>query len=63
MNDDIFAPKKKPPVHEIGIDLTTLSVAELRERIDLLKAEIARLETSISSKMSSKAAAESVFKL
>ena len=36
-------PKKKI-VHEIGQDLTLLSVGELNERIALLKDEIARLE-------------------
>ena len=33
---------KKPIAHEIGSDLSMLSVDELKARIELLKAEIAR---------------------
>ena len=51
--DDDDRPKKKI-VHEIGQDLTLLSVGELNERIALLKAEIARLEGDIKSKQASK---------
>ena len=40
--DDDDRPKKKI-VHEIGQDLTLLSVKELDERVGLLKEEIARL--------------------
>ncbi len=54
-------PKKKV-VHEIGQDLTLLSVQELRERIELLKSEIARLEMDIKGKQASRSAAESFFK-
>lgn len=54
-------PKKKR-VHEIGSDLSLLSVADLSERIASLKAEIARLETEISSKQASRGAAESLFR-
>ena len=39
-------PKKKI-AHEIGQDLSLLSVGELGERIDLLKEEIARLEAEM----------------
>ena len=39
--DDL--PKKKV-THEIGQDLSLLSIAELSDRIALLKEEIARLE-------------------
>ena len=59
--DDEDKPKKKI-AHEIGQDLTLLSVAELRERIELLKNEIARLEGDIKSKQASRSAAESFFK-
>ena len=41
--DDDDKPKKKL-VHEIGQDLTLLSVGELTDRVALLKQEIARLE-------------------
>ncbi len=59
--DEDDRPKKKI-AHEIGQDLSLLSVAELRERIALLKEEIARLETNIASKQASRTAAEGIFK-
>lgn len=59
--DEDDRPKKKI-AHEIGQDLTLLSVAELRERIELLKSEIARLENDIKSKQASRSAAETFFK-
>jgi uncharacterized small protein (DUF1192 family) len=59
--DDEDRPKKKL-VHEIGQDLTLLSVAELNERIALLKEEIARLEADIMKKQASKSAADLFFK-
>jgi len=52
---------KKPQPHEIGMDLSALSVAELKERIDLLKAEIVRLEADIEKKGSTRDVAESLF--
>jgi uncharacterized small protein (DUF1192 family) len=61
MIDEDDRPKKKI-THEIGQDLTLLSVGELRERIELLKAEIARLEADIKNKQVSRSAAESFFK-
>jgi uncharacterized small protein (DUF1192 family) len=54
-------PKKKV-AHEIGSDLSLLSVDELKARIELLKEEIARLETDIGNKHAKKAAADSFFK-
>lgn len=59
--DDDDRPKKKI-AHEMGQDLTLLSVAELNERIALLKGEIARLEADIASKQASKSAADLFFK-
>jgi uncharacterized small protein (DUF1192 family) len=59
--DDEDRPKKKI-VHELGQDLTLLSVAELNERIALLKEEIARLEADIKGKQASKSAADLFFK-
>ena len=53
---------KKTPVHEIGQDLSLLSVAELHERVAILKAEIERLEAEAGSKDASKNAAEAFFK-
>lgn len=55
-------PKKKKTVHEIGQDLSLLSVGELNERIAALRAEIGRLEAELSVKGSTKSAAEALFK-
>jgi uncharacterized small protein (DUF1192 family) len=57
--DDL--PKKKI-THEIGQDLSLLSVGELGERVGLLKEEIARLEAEMARKRSSKSAADVFFK-
>jgi uncharacterized small protein (DUF1192 family) len=59
--DDDDRPKKKI-VHEIGQDLTLLSVGELADRVALLKEEIARLEANMASKQASKSAADLFFK-
>jgi len=48
--------------HEIGQDLSLLSAEELRERIAMLKAEIARLESDLDAKGVSRAAAEAFFR-
>jgi uncharacterized small protein (DUF1192 family) len=55
-------PIKKKPVHEIGQDLSLLSVGELNERIAALHAEIRRLEAELTVKGSTKSAAEALFK-
>lgn len=55
-------PIKKKPVHEIGRDLSLLSVGELNERIAALRAEIRRLEAELTVKGSTKSAAEALFK-
>ena len=54
--------RKAPSHHEIGQKLDTLSVAELAERIDLLQAEVARLESVRAAKQASVAAADAFFK-
>jgi uncharacterized small protein (DUF1192 family) len=54
-------PKRKI-THDIGQDLCLLSVAELDERIALMKDEIARLEADRDSKNDSKAAAQALFR-
>jgi uncharacterized small protein (DUF1192 family) len=59
--DDDDRPKKKL-AHEIGQDLTLLSVEELRERIGLLKEEIARLEANMTAKQAQRSAADQFFK-
>ena len=58
--DEDDRPKKKI-VHEIGQDLSLLSVGELNERIALMKSEIARLEVDINSKQSSRSTADQFF--
>jgi len=59
--DDEDRPKKKIS-HEIGQELTLLSVKELQERIDLMREEIARLEADIAKKQASRSAADQFFK-
>jgi uncharacterized small protein (DUF1192 family) len=50
-------------VHEIGQDLAQLSVDEIDLRIELLKAEIARLSDARRAKTETRAAADAFFKL
>ena len=59
--DDEDRPKKKI-VHEIGQELTLLSVRELDERVALLKEEIARLEADKARKQAQRSAADQFFK-
>jgi uncharacterized small protein (DUF1192 family) len=59
--DDEDRPKKKI-AHEIGADLSLVSVEELKERIQLLQDEVARLEADIARKQASKSAADAFFK-
>lgn len=51
----------KNPEHVVGEELSTISVDELRERVGLLKTEIARLEAEIAEKGSSRSAADANF--
>ncbi|MEJ2373949.1 MAG: DUF1192 domain-containing protein [Pseudolabrys sp.] len=59
--DDDDRPKKKIS-HEIGQDLTLLSVEELAARLQLLHDEVARLEADMASKRASRSAADQFFK-
>ena len=59
--DEDDKPKKKV-THEIGQDLTLLSVEELGARVQLLHDEIRRIEADISQKRASRAAADQFFK-
>ena len=59
--DDDERPKKKI-AHEIGQDLTLLSVTELDERVVLMRAEIARLEADKAKKQAQRSAADQFFK-
>ena len=60
-SEDDDRPRKKI-AHEIGQDLSLLSVEELNERIALLNAEIARLQEAMTKKRASKDAANAFFK-
>ena len=60
-SEDDDKPRKKIS-HEIGQDLSLLSVEELGERIALLRSEIERLEAASAKKRASKDAANSFFK-
>ena len=55
-------PRKKPVSHEIGQDLSALSIEELEKRVALLKGEIIRLEDACAVKRASMSSAESFFK-
>jgi uncharacterized small protein (DUF1192 family) len=55
-------PRKKPRPHEIGQDLSLLSVDELSQRIAMLRDEIARLEQERAAKGATKSAAEALFR-
>lgn len=59
--EDDDRPRKKVS-HEIGQDLSLLSVDELGERIALLQGEIERLNQAMAKKRASKDAANSFFK-
>jgi len=61
---DIFDDDRKQVKrqHEIGQDVSLLSVADLAERIELLKSEIARLEQELAARGSTKQAAEALFR-
>src|SRR5579863_1041056 len=62
-DDDVSrAPPKKQAAHEIGQPIDALSAEELAERIQLLKAEIARLEAAIAARQATKEAASAFFK-
>ena len=59
--DDEDRPKKKI-AHEIGQDLSLLSVEELKLRVQLMQDEIRRLEADIVQKNAKRAAADQFFK-
>ncbi len=52
---------EEEPTPEKKLDLERLSVEELHERIDSLKAEIAACEGELSKKQSHKSAADALF--
>ena len=62
MDTEEDRPKKRREI-AIGEDLATLSVGELKRRIETLEQEISRYKAAIAEKQKSKDAANSVFKL
>lgn len=55
-------PRAKPLAHEVGQDLSRLSVAEIDERIDILRREIERLGEARVAKEATKLAADAFFR-
>lgn len=61
--DDLFPSKPDDPLVAIGKqDLDPLSISELRERVEALNAEIARVEAHMSRAQTHRSAAEELFK-
>lgn len=61
--DELFPDKPKDPLAELKKqDLDPLSVEELEERIEALKAEIARVEAHMQRAQTHRSAAEELFK-
>ena len=60
-SEDDDKPRKKVS-HEIGQDLSLLSVEELTERMALMNSEIERLQIALTKKRASRDAANSIFK-
>jgi uncharacterized small protein (DUF1192 family) len=61
--DDLFPSKPDDPLVALGKqDLDPISIDELRERIEALKAEISRVEIHIARVQNHRSAAEELFK-
>jgi uncharacterized small protein (DUF1192 family) len=60
-SEDDDRPRKKVS-HEIGQDLSLLSVEELEARVGLLQSEIERLNASIAAKRATRSAADKFFR-
>lgn len=54
--------RKPAPAHVVGQDISLLSVADLTERLGLLRAEIVRLEGERERRGETKSAAEALFR-
>ena len=54
---------KKPKGHEVGMNIDTMSVEELTDRIALLDNEIGRLKAAIAARQKTRSAADALFKL
>lgn len=59
--EDEERPQPKPK-HQLGEPLDAVSVDELRQRIAMLQAEVARLEAEIEHKQASRSAADAFFR-
>jgi len=55
-------PRRKAGPHEMGQDLSSLSIEELTERIAMLRSEIERLESAKARKSASLNAADAFFR-
>jgi uncharacterized small protein (DUF1192 family) len=56
------APPRKKITHEVGQDLSPLSLAEIEERIAQLQDEVLRLEAARATKVKTQTAADALFK-
>jgi uncharacterized small protein (DUF1192 family) len=56
-------PLKSNKGHELGQDLSPISIDELGDRIELLKSEIERIEAEMTRKQAVKSAAADIFKV
>ena len=62
VRDDEDGRPPKKAAHEMGQDLSALSVEELAERIALLRGEIVRIEAAMTMKRATRDAADLFFK-
>ncbi len=61
--EDVFPSKPGDPLVELGKqDLDPMSIEELRERVEILKAEIGRVQAHMQRAQSHRSAAEELFK-
>ena len=60
--DDVYEPRASQTPIVIGEDLYGISVAELEERIRILKLEIVRIENELGKKQGEMNAAHDIFK-
>jgi uncharacterized small protein (DUF1192 family) len=61
--DDLFPSKPGDPLVELGKqDLDPMSIEELRDRVEALKAEIARVEAHMERAQTHRSAADELFK-
>jgi uncharacterized small protein (DUF1192 family) len=61
-DDEPGAPPARKVAHEVGQDLSRLSIEDLRTRVTLLREEIARLEAAADAKSAQMSAADLLFR-